>query len=188
MRVMLAGYPASHGDRTGERRVKVSSIEAVARALHAANVPFLVVGGLAVVAHGYGRQTQDLDLVVPLEGQVLEGAFKALATCGYRPRVPVTAAMLADPAQRGALIASKAMVVLAFASDAHPETPVDLFAEMPFDFRSEHAASVVAMVAPDVPVRVVRLSTLLAMKRAAARPQDLADVHELERIHRVSDG
>jgi predicted nucleotidyltransferase len=163
--------------------MKLSSIDAVARSLLDARVPFLVVGGLAVVAHGYGRQTQDLDLVVPLDEPTLSAAFGALALCGYRPRVPVTAAMLANPEQRRALHAGKGMVVLAFDSDQHPETPVDLFAHMPFDFAGEHAAALQAEVAPGVPVRVVRLQTLLAMKRAAARPQDLADVHELERIH-----
>ena len=40
--------------------MKLTSIESIARALNGAGVPFLVVGGLAVVAHGYGRQTQDL--------------------------------------------------------------------------------------------------------------------------------
>lgn len=46
--------------------MRVASIEAIVRALNAADVPFAVVGGLAVVAHGYGRQTQDLDLVIQL--------------------------------------------------------------------------------------------------------------------------
>ena len=40
--------------------MKLASIEAIVRALNGADVPFLVVDGLAVVAHGYGRQTIDL--------------------------------------------------------------------------------------------------------------------------------
>ncbi len=40
--------------------MKRQSIVAIARALNDARVPFIVVGGLAVVAHGYGRSTQDL--------------------------------------------------------------------------------------------------------------------------------
>ena len=43
--------------------MKVASIECLFRSLNDASVPFVVVGGLAVVAHGYGRQTQDVDLV-----------------------------------------------------------------------------------------------------------------------------
>jgi hypothetical protein len=33
--------------------MKVTSFEAVARALNEAGVPFIVVGGLAVIAHGF---------------------------------------------------------------------------------------------------------------------------------------
>jgi len=80
--------------------MKLESIEAMARALNAAGVPFIVVGGLAVNAHGYGRLTWDVDLVVPLRPDIIHGAFGALASLGYRPRVPVTAEGFGDPVQR----------------------------------------------------------------------------------------
>jgi hypothetical protein len=35
--------------------MEVRSFEAIVRALHAAHVDYLVVGGLAVIAHGYER-------------------------------------------------------------------------------------------------------------------------------------
>ena len=71
--------------------MKASTIDSIACALNGAGVPFLVVGGLAVVAHGYGRQTQDLDLVVPVDADTVGRLFAALATLGYAPRVAVTA-------------------------------------------------------------------------------------------------
>ena len=40
--------------------MKLASLEAIARALNDASVPFLIAGGVAVNAHGYGRLTQDL--------------------------------------------------------------------------------------------------------------------------------
>lgn len=39
-------------------------------------------------------------------------------------------------------------------------------------------------IAAGAPVRIVRLETLLVLKREAGRPQDLADVAELESIGR----
>jgi len=35
---------------------------------------------------------------------------------------------------------------------------------------------------------VVRRETLIAMKRSAARPQDLADIAELEKIEKLKQG
>ena len=164
--------------------MRLDSVERIARGLNDSEVRFIVVGGLAVVAHGYGRQTQDLDLVIQLEPGSIHRAFKALAKLGYRPRVPVTADEFADPRRRAQLIADKGMMVLGFHSDRHRETPVDLFAAEPFDFAAEYAAALVEEVAPGVPVRIVRLEVLLRLKRGAGRPQDLADIAELTQLDR----
>ena len=60
----------------------------------------LIVGGLAVMAHGYQRTTVNLDLVVQLLPQNLLTALEALGLLGYQPRIPVTAEQFADPLQR----------------------------------------------------------------------------------------
>ena len=46
--------------------MKLASFEALAAALDAAGVRYLVAGGLAVGAHGYLRFTKDVDIVVQL--------------------------------------------------------------------------------------------------------------------------
>jgi len=164
--------------------LKLGTVEAIVRALNEADVPFVVVGGLAVVAHGYGRQTQDLDLVIRLDPDTIRAAFGALGTLDYRPRVPVTADAFADPQQRSRWIQEKGMRVLNFCSDRHRETPIDVFVAEPFDFGVEYAAAKVEQLAPGVPVRILRLETLLRLKQEAGRPQDLADIAELKLIHR----
>ncbi len=87
--------------------MRLASVEAIARALNDARVPFIVVGGLAVNAHGYGRATEDLDLVVRLLPEAIRNAFGALQAHGYRPRTPVTAEGFSDPRQRSRWIAEK---------------------------------------------------------------------------------
>ena len=47
--------------------MEVRSVEAVVKALNDAKVQYLIVGGLAVIAHGYERFTNDVDLVIGLE-------------------------------------------------------------------------------------------------------------------------
>ena len=104
--------------------MKLTSIETIFRALNDAGVRYLVAGGLAVNAHGYLRLTNDVDLVVALDPENIVQAFKALATLGYKPLVPITAEQFADPALRRQWIDEKGMKVLNFFSDRHRETTV----------------------------------------------------------------
>ncbi len=163
--------------------MKKASFDAIVRALNEARVPFLIVGGIAVIHHGYGRMTQDVDMVIRLEADIIERAFQALEQIGYRPAVPVKATEFADAARREKWEREKNMKVLRFWSDQHRETPVDIFVTEPFDFEREYAGADVLESTSGVPVRIVSLSTLLKMKRSAARPQDLADIDEISLLH-----
>jgi len=159
--------------------MKKASFDAIARALNGANVPFLIVGGIAVIHHGYGRMTRDVDVVIRLEKTIIERAFRALARIGYVPGVPVTASEFAEPGLRRKWQREKNMTVLRFWSDRHRETPLDVFVTEPFDFKREYAKADVLESAPGLPIRIVTLATLLKMKRQAARSQDVADIDEI---------
>jgi len=162
--------------------MQLSSFQAIATALDAAGVRYLVAGGLAVNAHGYLRFTKDVDLVVQLVPDNIERSFGALATLGYRPSVPVVAAQFADPGQREAWTKEKGMRVLNFWSDAHRFFPVDVFVTEPFDFEREYAQALLGEVAPGLLVRFVSIPTLIAMKQDAGRPRDLDDIQHLKWI------
>lgn len=142
-----------------------------------------MVGGLALAAHGYGRLTQAVDIVISLGAQSVRSAFTALGSRGYHLRVPVTPERFADPEQRARWIAEKGMTVLNCHSDPRRDTPVDLFVSEPFDFDDEYAAAVVEHLDPGLPVRFLRLAALIRLKEAAGRLQDLADVAELRLLH-----
>lgn len=163
--------------------MKAASFEMVVRALNDADVPFIVVGGIAVNAHGYGRLTHDIDLVVRLAPDVVRATFGALASLGYRPLVPISADQFADPLLRARWIAEKGMQVLNFHSEAHAATRVDLFVQEPFDFDAEYRQALLEHPAPDLPVRIVRLETLIRMKERAGRLIDQADIAELRLLH-----
>ncbi len=163
--------------------MKLASFDAIVYTLNNAEVRFIVVGGLAVVTHGYGRITRDVDLVIRLEQDSIIRCFQSLARIGYLPRVPITPEQFADPAKRTRWIIEKQMRVLNFFSDLHRETPLDLFITEPFDFEVEYQRALVQESSPGLPVRILRLSTLLQMKRQAGRPQDLADIDELNLLH-----
>ena len=163
--------------------MKVASFEAIVGVLDNEGVRFIVVGGLAVIAHGYGRVTRDIDLVIQLQPEAITSAFKALETLGYLPRVPISAAQFADPGLRSQWIREKGMKVLNFHSDAHRETPVDLFITEPFDFEEEYRTALVQESSSGVVARILRLDSLLRMKAEAGRSQDLADIDELNLLY-----
>ena len=56
----------------------MGTYDEVFRALDAASVRYVVVGGTAVVLQGHARLTIDLDLVVDLSQQELSAALDAL--------------------------------------------------------------------------------------------------------------
>jgi hypothetical protein len=158
-----------------------SDFDAIFAALQAAGVRYLVVGGVAVVLHGFPRFTADLDLVIALDEHNVRAAVTALQQLGYRPRAPVPAEQLADPQVRRTWIDDKAMVVFSMWSPQHPATEIDLFTEEPFPFDEAHARATRVELGPTT-VTVASVGDLIALKRAVGRPKDLADIEALERI------
>jgi hypothetical protein len=167
--------------------MKLAAFEAVAKALDAAHVRYLVAGGLAVNAHGYIRLTMDIDLVIALDAANIHLAFNALAGIGYRPTVPVKADAFAQPEQRQLWREEKGMQVLNFHSDLFLATSVDVFVSEPFDFAHEYEIAMRGELLPGVEVRFVSIPTLIRMKQAAGRPRDLDDIQHLTWLQEQSD-
>ena len=164
--------------------MQTRSLEAIVDALNRANVRYLIVGGLAVVAHGYVRFTADLDVVLDLEQGNASRAVSALATLNYRPRAPVPLAAFADSTQRAQWVADKGLTVFSLWSADHLATEVDLFVEEPFDFAKAYAAAASLEIGPGVVASFVSLDDLIDMKRRAGRPADLDDIEQLQRLRK----
>ncbi len=162
--------------------MEVRSIEAIIGTLNDAGVRYLVVGGLAVNAHGYERLTRDLDLVIGLEPANIISGLRALLTTGYQPVIPVTPEEFAEAERRERWRREKNMIVLKLWSDTHRRTPIDVFVYEPFDFQREHAAARQVQVAEGVSAAVIGYEGLIAMKLAAGREKDLQDVAALRRL------
>jgi len=162
--------------------MKLASFEAIVRTLNHAGVRYLVAGGLAVNAHGYLRFTQDVDLVIALDAGNIVRSFKALATLGYKPIVPITAEQFSNASLRQGWIDNKGMQVLNFVSDLHRETTIDIFVYAPFEFDAEYTISLQGELLPALQTRFVSLPTLIRMKETANRPRDLDDIQHLRWI------
>ena len=164
--------------------MEVRSIEMIVKALNDAGVEYLIVGGLAVNAHGYERLTVDLDLVIGLQPENIKRALRALQAVGYQPTIPVTPEEFANRELRDTWRREKNMLVLRLWSDAHRRTPVDVFVNEPFDFKKEFAQARWELVVGTVRAPIVCYETLLAMKTEAGRDRDLLDIKALRKLDR----
>ncbi|MCZ7684816.1 MAG: nucleotidyltransferase [Sandaracinaceae bacterium] len=161
----------------------MSRFEPIFAALDDAGARYVLVGGLAVVLHGYARLTADVDLAVDLSpGQAIK-PIAALSRIGLIPRAPVEARDFADPEKRREWIEEKGMRVFSMHDPRRPLVEVDLFVEPPLPFDELLArAEWVTVGARRVPV--ASIPDLIAMKRIAARPKDEQDIAALEAIAR----
>jgi predicted nucleotidyltransferase len=150
-------------------------------ALDEAGVRFVIVGGLAVVAHGHARLTVDTDLVIDLDEEPAVRAMDALVALGLEARAPVDPRQFADPKARRSWIEDKGMLVFSFFDPRDQVPELDVFVEYPVPFEELFARSVEKTVGGR-PVRVASIDDLIGMKRRAGRPKDLEDIEELEAL------
>jgi hypothetical protein len=160
----------------------LTSLETIIAALNSAGVRYLIVGGLAVAAHGYARLTIHVDLVVQLSEDNILKALGAFESLGYKPVAPVRAADFANPAKRTEWLEQKNIVVFALQSEVHPYTPIALFVSEPFDFDLEFERAFTGDVGPNKVARFVCLETLIRMKADTGRNKDKDDIENLKLI------
>lgn len=161
----------------------IGEIEEVVDALNRAQVRYLVVGGVAVVLHGYLRTTADLDLVIQLAPDNALRAVKALAALQYGPRAPVNFEAFAQKEVRESWLREKGLTVFSLWSPAHPTLEIDLFVSEPFDFEAVHARALRVPLEKSEAM-VVSLDDLIALKKQVNRPRDQEDVAALEALRR----
>lgn len=156
----------------------IGNIEKILDALNRADVRYLVVGGVAVVLHGYLRTTADLDLVVHLERENALRALRALAGLGYRPRPPVEIESFADAEARTSWIRDKNLKVFSLYNPGIPALEIDLFVAEPFDFEAVYDRAIRVRL-DAATATVIALEDLITLKRSTGRPRDLEDIQAL---------
>ena len=150
-------------------------------ALNAAQVKYLVVGGIAVILHGVNRFTWDVDLCVELTTDNLRRLEKALERIGFSRRVPAPIQGLADPATRQLWTAKRNMKVYSFIEHKGGQRVVDVMVKPLPDFNSVYQRRVTARTW-NTTVPLAPLDVLIRMKEEAGREEDVRDVKALKRL------
>jgi hypothetical protein len=157
-----------------------TSLMKVIDSLNCAAIDYVVVGGLAVGAHGHPRATIDVDVIVRFDRPNVHRLVTCLRALGFRPRTPVDPELLSDAGERASW-KQRNMVALAFYDDQPPWTVVDVFIDHPIDYDQLLAQSVVIQ-AQGVPMRVCGLTHLIELKEQAGRPKDIEDLRWLREL------
>jgi hypothetical protein len=135
--------------------------------LSAHSVEYLVVGGQAVIAHGYPRLTKDIDLWIrptQANGSRLLGALTAF---GAEPE-GLSPQQFEDP---------RTVLML-----GREPFRVDILTDIPGVTFDEAWNSRLYVTLDGVTLPIIGKAQLIKNKRAVGRLQDLADAEELEKL------
>lgn len=141
----------------------------ILRALSDRDVAYVVIGGLAVQAHGHTRTTQDVDIVPDPDPDNLRHLADALGMLRARPAgqdEAWSASQLTRALLSGDVLALDTEVG---GVDVHPHPP----GAAPYD---ELRARALLIDVAEVTVAIAGRDDLIAMKRASGRPIDRGDV------------
>jgi hypothetical protein len=146
------------------------ALAALAAGLSELSRPFMVIGGIAVIARGVPRQTIDIDATVAADGLDMAGLIDTLLQHGIAARIP-----------NAAEFARQRQVLLL--RHLPTGTPLDLsLAWLPFEADALGRATAVDFGGVQIPV--VSVDDLIVLKAVAWRTRDRGDIERLLALHR----
>ncbi len=134
------------------------------RRFHAERVEYVVVGGYAVIAHGFPRTTGDIDLLVQPTAENATRVVRALVGYGF---------------VKGEFEEADFTTTPNFLSFSKGEVWIDLMTQLLGVTFEECAADALVVEMAGVPVPYINLRALRKAKAATGRPQDLQDLENL---------
>jgi predicted nucleotidyltransferase len=158
----------------GPDRTRATDPRRIFESFQRHGVEYIIIGGVAAIAHGHTRNTRDVDFVAPTDPANLERLAAALRELGAR--LSGTDAHLLgidvyDPATLGSG-AKFTMETDAGGLDFFNDVP----GGAPYDDLRRRA---LVIDLGGLAVQIAGRDDLIRMKQAAGRPQDLADIAAL---------
>jgi hypothetical protein len=156
--------------KPGVKRPLLEALGALERALSGLGATHMVIGGIAVIARGVVRQTDDVDATVWAEEAPLTRLMDRLGREGIVGRIPNVESF-----------AREHQVLLLRHADSR--TPIEVtMAWLPFEREALDRADRISFRGLSVPV--ARAEDLVIYKAVAWRDRDRADIVRLLRAHR----
>ena len=134
----------------------------LARALDDARIPYMVIGGQAVLIHGEPRLTRDIDVTLGVDASQLARVRTAIQTIGLRPVVEDAEDFV------------RKTNVFPLSAESTPIRIDLIFSFTPYE--AEAIRRAVGIRFGDATVRFAAVEDLIIHKMVAGRPRDIEDV------------
>jgi predicted nucleotidyltransferase len=156
------------------------------RALHDAEVDYLICGGLAVNVYGIPRVTADIDLMLDFNTDNLKKFKSVTAHLSYQACIPLDIETLVSTKVRKNIVEQKNLIAYSFYNTHHNFMNLDVLVRTPFSFEYLWKKKSVRRI-DNFQVYLVSLEDLIAMKNSAGRKQDLEDVEILKKLGNIDE-
>jgi hypothetical protein len=150
-------------------------------ALHRHQVEYVLIGGLAVALHGVERNTMDIDVCVVVTPGNLQHLIAAAKELKLQPMLPVPLGSLADIPTLERWHAERHLQAFSLLSEAAGGVSVDVLLFPPVE-PAQMCQRAIRLDIAGISVQLATIDDLIALKRHAARPIDLADIEHLQRL------
>lgn len=138
------------------------------KAFNEVEVKYMLVGGYAVIFHGYARNTGDMDIWVEKTPENYQRIKQAFLIFGM-PVFDMTLENFLD---------SERMDVFSFGT---PPVSIDIITELKgLDFEETYSFAE-EKNSERTPIKIISLHKLLEAKKASGRPKDLQDIQHLQK-------
>ena len=154
------------------------------RELQKRGVQYVVVGGLAVVLHGYARATADVDLVLALDETNLARFLKTVQTLRLTPSLPMKIEALCDLAQIDEWVREKHMIAFALRSPSPTAPTIDIIVRPKISFADMYASRVEKTL-ENVTVQLASIDDLIVLKTGTGQLEDEYDVLILTELRKT---
>ena len=153
----------------------MADYQSILREFHKRKLQYLIVGGVAVNLHGYPRFTNDIDILLALDHNNLAIMAGIMEVMGYQQRLPIDIQELDDENRVRTLMKEKGLIAYSFIHAKEPQFNIDVLVGESIEFEKFSSHKIIAE-AWGLPIPVVSIDDLIAMKKNSDREKDVQDV------------
>lgn len=158
----------------------MTNFQEVLNILHKHNVEFVLIGGLAAIAHGCTTATSDIDLLYNQSRENIKKLVTALSPYHVRLR--------GAPSDLPFLFDEKTFANTQNFTFMTDLGAIDLLSLIPgFNSYNEIASNAEKIQLFNVEIKIISLNDLIKNKKATGRPKDLQFLAELEELKKLQE-